>query len=556
MHSVQIMLQDESGRRAQTEVSLQEIKLIPGYVYREDNILRMFVRNDEKWATYTIAGISINNASYNAEIRPNILNPGKTALITIQGFDAVSIRETAIIELRAIDIAGKEVKVMRACTLVEPRFPIGVWQSSSDFRTHEYRQELSEARIDAPFLGLRTKNYPEEFYEKYGFVPMGNPRPFIGDELEPEFERDILDFIEKYGNSPRFIAFNSAEEPDWHKSETPYPTTMTTLARTEALRKVTSHHPIAGTLCRSRRFYQFAPIFDIPIMDAYRVGAPSADKWPLRWGSYLESVAAYTQDLKLNSEPSPIWVWAQGVHTWNGRAFVDGQMGNPIPTPSEARAQLYMQLGEGAKGVFWFRYMTPDNMEQTYRNDFGKMKKRIEELKKQGELRDWMKEWQISESDLDSAFTEYRKYWADTWSAMQEMNTEMCILRPILSRGDVYPQVWVESASDRRKLYLAAIASDQAVVLFVVNLDYDFHPKGYRFNHQQDIRLGIELPVWLPSAKSAWLIKGEQMNSIETQQRDKKLAIELDPLQDAAIILIGNSKLANSLTPDTRSILP
>jgi len=66
---------------------------------------------------------------------------------------------------------------------------------------------------------------------------MGNPRPFVGDELKPEFEQEILDFIEKYGNSQRFIAYNSAEEPDWHKSKTPYPTTMTTLARTEAKRR-------------------------------------------------------------------------------------------------------------------------------------------------------------------------------------------------------------------------------------------------------------------------------------------------------------------------------
>jgi len=100
----------------------------------------------------------------------------------------VSVR----IPLLATDVAGKEVEVIRPCTLVEPRFPIGVWQSSSDFRTHEYRQELSEARIDAPFLGLRPESYPDEFFEKYGFVPMGNPRPLVGDELKPEFEQEIL----------------------------------------------------------------------------------------------------------------------------------------------------------------------------------------------------------------------------------------------------------------------------------------------------------------------------------------------------------------------------
>jgi len=127
--------------------------------------------------------------------------------------------------------------------------------------------------------------------------------------------------------------------------------------------------------------------------------------------------------------------------------------------------------------------------------------------------------------------------------------------RYILNESEpIYSKLSIERAL--RTHILAAIASDQAVILFVVNLDYDFHPKGYRFNRQQDIRLGIELPVWLPSAESAWLIKGEQMNSIEIQQKDRKLAIELDSLQDAAIILIGDSKLADLLTPDTRSILP
>ena len=43
---------------------------------------------------------------------------------------------------------------------------------------------------------------------------------------------------------------------------------------------------------------------------------------------------------------------------------------------------------------------------------------------------------------------------------------------------------------------------------------------------------------------------------METQQENGELAIELDSLQDAAIILIGDKELADSLTPDTRSILP
>jgi hypothetical protein len=215
-----------------------------------------------------------------------------------------------------------------------------------------------------------------------------------------------------------------------------------------------------------------------------------------------------------------------------------------------------MQLGEGAKGVLWFRYMTPDNMERTYRDDFKKWAKRLEELKQRGELRDWMKGWEFSESDLEAAFTQYRKFWAETWAAMKEMNTEMCLLRPLLSRGDVYPQVWVESASNRRKLYLSSIASHRGVVLFAVNLDYDLHPKGYRFRPQKNVLIAVETPAWLSVVESAWIVRGEQMVPIGIQKNGGNIAVELDSLQDGAIVLMGEKGLAGSLKPNTKSLMP
>jgi hypothetical protein len=215
-----------------------------------------------------------------------------------------------------------------------------------------------------------------------------------------------------------------------------------------------------------------------------------------------------------------------------------------------------MQLGEGAKGVLWFRYMTPGNMENTYRNDFEKMRKRIAELKKQGKMRDWIKDLRLDEFDLDAAFVQYRKLWAETWEAMKEMNAEMCMLRPILSRGYMYPQVYVESASNRGKIYLSGIASDRAVVLFAVNLDYDFDPQGYRFKPQRDVRLTVEIPEWLKTADSDWIIKGEKMTPAEIQQTAGKITVELKSLLDGGIILIGEKRLAESMTPDTKSLLP
>lgn len=543
-----VQLTDAKGRATTTGVVISEDKLVIGYFFREGDGLTLYVRNDEPWMRYTLQGLVINGQEVQATIQPSQVGPGDVSLITVENFQIVGIRDLAIVELKALDVAEKEVSILKARTLADPRFPIGVWQNSSGFKTPEYRQELKDLKIDCPFMDLKELNAaPDAALNEHGFRPMGNPRPFHTDEktLQVTFDQEILDFCKSYGDSPRIIAYNTAEEPEHGKEDVKgYSKSYTSLLITEALRPLAPRHPIVGTLCSDRKYYEFAPIFDIPIMDAYRVTAPSNDQWPVMWGNYLETVIPYTRDLKLNVEPSPVWVWGQGIHLWTERMIVNGQFGRPIPSGPEARAQLYMQLGAGAKGVLWFQYISEEPTIEGYR-------KKLTE----GEGSLFLKAAKL-EDRVEEGLSLYRTYWTELRDAMKAMDLEMCRLRPILSRGDVYPHAWVSSASQRSRMQMGAIAGKAGVVLFPVNLDYDFAGQGYVFHPQKDVCLSVTRPGWIQDLSSAWILQGDQISPVSVEMHGDEVSVKLPELADGAVILLGAPGLAESLTLDTQSLNP
>jgi len=65
-----------------------------------------------------------------------------------------------------------------------------------------------------------------------------------------------------------------------------------------------------------------------------------------------------------------------------------------------------------------------------------------------------------------------------------------------------------------------------------------------------------EIPAWLSSMESAWLVKGGKMTPTKIGQKGRGVTVELDSLQDGVIILMGEKYLAGSITPNTKSLLP
>ena len=64
----------------------------------------------------------------------------------------------------------------------------------------------------------------------------------------------------------------------------------------------------------------------------------------------LEETGIYTRDLKIASEPKPIWVWSQGLFDWDERPE------QSVPTPEELGVQLVQNIGNGTKGILWFTF--------------------------------------------------------------------------------------------------------------------------------------------------------------------------------------------------------
>jgi hypothetical protein len=547
-----IKLEDDQGHGVTTGVVIHEEKIIPSYLFLDQDALWLFVRNDDPFMRYSIQSLVLNGVEQSCEVLPKDIGPHDMAVICVKGFTQIKVRDLAIVQLKASDISGKEVQSMRACSLLDPRFPIGTWQNGEAFETDEYRKALQDLRIDCPFMDLpqiggNPDYYLKEFLDQYGFRPMaGRGSAQVDDNtLAVTFDPVVLQFLREHGEDPRIMGYNVAEEPDNQKAHPKgYSNSYVTMRIAESFREVAPRHPIVGTLCGDRRFYEYAPIFDTPIMDAYRVGAPSNDQWPYVWGTFLEGVKSYTWDLKANAEPCPIWVWAQGIHCWTERMFVQGQFTRPFPSPSEARAQLYMQLGAGAKGVLWFGTYGEQGMLKSYRHRFT-----------EGEGSLFLKATH-QEDKLEDGLSLYAGYWRELWDAVKDMNLEMCLLRPILSRGDVYPQAWIASASAHNKISLGAIAGLRGLVLYVANLDYDFDPKGYVFHPQSGVRVSVQIPGWLPDLSAGWIIKADQVLPVKVEVAQGSASVDLESLLDGAIILLGPPGLGESLTTDTRSLNP
>ncbi len=548
---VRLSLIDMDGNRLDFRHTMHsERGLTISYAYREANRLVLYIRNDHPWMTYRPEILSVNGQALDAVFVPDVLTPGMVARTEISPFTTVPVRELAIWELTARDVANRLATTLRPRTLVDPRFPIGVWQSSESWADSAHRLELQRAGMDCLFtsvMGLATDpQYSRDVLRQFQMTPISIPEPWQGDELNVTFHETVQSFFDTYRNDPPVIGWDACEEPDWEKPGYTYPATARVAARVTSIRRAVGYHPITGTLCRSRMFYAFAPILDVPIMDAYRVGAPSADSPPLYWGNFLESVVDYTRDLKRNGEPSPSWVWAQGVHDWWERAWANGKPGRPSPSPEETRAQLYMQLGEGAKGVLWFRYIKPEVMEQAYLRDLEKNRGMLQRMG-----------LNVTADDMRAIFPQWRAWWAETWQAMQTMNTEMRILRPVISRGEQINAPRVLAASKPGRLYLGSIASDRAMITYVVNLDYQFNSTGYVFTPQRSVRLAIDLPGWAQGWNSAWLLQGDKWTPLKLQASSPSTRdVALNELKDGAIVVLGPAGLPGALTPSEKSIEP
>jgi len=246
--------------------------------------------------------------------------------------------------------------------------------------------------------------------------------------------------------------------------------------------------PTFVTLCRNVKFFEYAPIADIPCMDHYCVTAPTSSVWPKRYGTRLEETAYYTRDLKEASEPKPVWVWSQAIADWDQRPK------RPVPTPNELAAQLMLNLSRGAKGILWFNF--DEEVAQRY---------------------------------------------PDVLEAMGRWGR---VLR--MARGDLLAAEPVQAKVEApEKVDAAALACWDRLVIALTNCDYEIHDEAYPFRPKKDVRCAVKLPPWL-EPKAALALDPDGPRPVPFEVDDGRVKVSAGDIEACRLIVLANDPAAEA----------
>lgn len=450
-----------------------EPSLLITYAYFEGASGSVFIHNREEGAVYRLESVLLGSEKVSVHYLQRTVGPGETVLLKVILDHPLPLGTLVPLRVIASDRAGKRFSVAAVLRIIPAHFPIGTWDDRI-WRDAEYRNQLLRRGFDTAVFGAGgdTEPSPEEKAVFEEICPQTGLKAlvYVG------FEQVKEGFLLRHRNNPHIIAYMLKDEPDWvDKPAVP----LFCLQRIALWRKHAVPQPIYINLARSRRFGEFAPLADIPSYDAYRVGAPMPDKSPHAWGNRLELAAEYTADLRRNSMPKPFWVWAQGIHTWDERVWVNEELGRAVPTPEETRVQLWFQLSRGAKGVMWFRTLPEEEAHRYYTELAQTIMPALEQAKR--------------EELVEQVVSQFR----ETLEEMTRLNRLLRAVRLLLLRSDVGYTGQVRQASEPDKLDVFSLIGERAALVFVTNFAYEMHPKGYQFRQQRDVTVVAKLPNWI-----------------------------------------------------------
>ncbi|GIV14723.1 MAG: hypothetical protein KatS3mg022_0158 [Armatimonadota bacterium] len=433
----------------------------------------VFIQNRDESMVFRLDNVLLGSEKVSVQYLQRTVGPGETVLVKVILDRTLPVGTFVPIRVIATDRVGKRVSTGGVIRVTPMHFPIGTWDARI-WQDADYRAQLLQRGFDtAVFVaGDNAEPSPEE---KQAFEQIC-PQTGLKTLVYAGFEQVQEGFLKRNRTNPHILAYMLRDEPDWIDQPA---VPLLCLQKIRLWRNGEVPQPIYINLARSRRFGEFAPLADIPSYDAYRVGAPMPDESPHPWGNRLELAAEYTSDLRLNSLPKPFWVWAQGIHTWDERVWVNDELGRAVPTPEEARVQLWFQLSRGAKGVMWFRTLPEDEVRKYYSELAQKampslVQAKVEEL-------------------VEQIVQQFR----ETLAEMTRLNRVLRAVRPFLLRSDVGYQGQVRSATEPGRLDVMSLLGERVALVFVTNFAYEMHPKGYRFREQKNVTVVARLPNWL-----------------------------------------------------------
>jgi len=322
--------------------------LTPSYITADvdgDELL-VYVRNDGE-ESYVLTGLSIDGLDVSdfVAINQELVLPDEIAIIRVPRHDGIDYGVFHAFTVHGLDERG-EISATRIHRLFQPTFPLGNWDAGEDDIYHNMdnlEQQLGHG-IDMHIYYPDGYNTPElvvglaEDYDFYLFTHYGG--------TNPTYEQ----YINDYGENPQVLANAVFGEPDLSHPA------IEVLGEMQLQRELWgTKKPLWGYNACAHRWPAFQPLPDIGGMDHYCVFAPKCNyNFPPFFWDHLWFLGYYCEAVKYNAEPKPVWEWTQGNSKGDLSLFYR------CLTDEEIRAQWYVVLGRGVKGLLWFRFTQHD----------------------------------------------------------------------------------------------------------------------------------------------------------------------------------------------------
>jgi len=300
--------------------------------------LLLYLRNDGS-NTLTIASVAINASQWTAA-SPELEAVGGSFEVPAGGLrilklrPAASLRALAPLALRvqANAEAGPQTAAV-GMRLVQPEFPIGTWSTDLP-KEPEAMAFARKVGVDFAMTGLRWEQNAA-MRAKFGIRTMHMPS--VGDPKQPDVE-----VIKAQAANTDIAVWMVRDEPDLNGKPS-----RTMLEHNQEYWNYDAHHPTFLNLMTTAAFNEYGHIADIAGMDHYVMFAPNSIPWTgVTRSAAMEEAIEYTEQLKANTEPHRMWVWAQlAAGVWNRQPLSWG-----------VDYQFWAHVMTGAKGILWFKY--------------------------------------------------------------------------------------------------------------------------------------------------------------------------------------------------------
>ena len=301
----------------------------------------IYVRNDAN-QTLTLTGLEIDGVDFTTFVAIDnpVLAPNQNGIIQIPYPDRV---ETGVLHaFSVIGTDGKaEVRRTRSLQLFLPVVAFGAW--TDDIKDDPNSIDVFRNAGVNMFIYNPTNWPPEQAFAQ------AEEQDFYLFTHINSTEQWWIDFVNAYADEPRYVLNAVFGEPDIG-GDPP----LTSLQRIQQQRDIfQGRKPLWGYNACAHLFDNWANMGDYGGMDHYCVWAPKCNtNFPPFYWDYIEFVGWYTDVIKRNAEPKPIWNWSQAV----SNVFDIGQIHGRCTSADEIRSQFYENWGHGMKGMNWYNF--------------------------------------------------------------------------------------------------------------------------------------------------------------------------------------------------------